>query len=418
MPKTHSTTGPFEAYASVLLRHHLLLSKGKDEGPEIEQVADQFADLWPQLDDDQKRRARGLSSDLNWVRRGGVQAPKAKTREQVTPEELREFYQLNEAQDFERLLPALRVCAAVIPPTFVAFVRGNCYSHLGLDSIGNLFLRTAIMLGTHESMLSRVAFDALVTLSQPDAFELSNQIINDSESYAPISVAQAVTFVIGFLGIAPLQLDRDLLAVKLRNAANRLDESKTQHEERIRFLMTTGAQFTSFGFVDEGIEYLEKALALEPDSPELLSWLGEAYYQKDRDKGVSLLLRSIKARTRLVRPYVLLANHYLAIRDFQKAKLYAGHVVELAHDNFSTAIGMEVAAICLYEQGADFAVVLNLLKRANRLAPSIQRIAKNLASFEQFQKNNSTSATWETAEPEQFETRERWVSGTLEPLLN
>ena len=104
--------------------------------------------------------------------------------------------------------------------------------------------------------------------------------------------------------------------------------------------------------------------------------------------------------------------------DFQKAKQYAGQVVEMAHDNFSTAIGMEVAAICLYEQGADFSSVLDLLKRANQLAPGIQRIAKNLASFERFRQSKSTPAAWETDEPEPFETRERWVSGKLEPLMN
>lgn len=418
MATAAAISGPFEAYATALLRFHLLSSEGKDEGPEVDLVQEQMEVLWPQLDADQQRQARGLSSDLNWIQRGGAQGPKAKTRDQVSPEELREFYQFNEVQDFARMLTSLRVCAAAVPPTFVAFARGTCYTRLGLPEVGYLFLRTAIKLGTHESMLSRVAFDALVTLSPTDAFELSNQIINESESYAPIAVAQAVTFAIGFLGIDPSQLDRNLFADKLRQAAKRLDEAKTQREERVRFLMTTGAQLSSFGFVDEGIGYLEQALAVEPGNPELLSWLGEAVYQKDRDRAVSLLLQSIDAGTRLVRPYYMLANHYLAIRDFQKAKLYAGWLVEMAHDNFSTAIGMEVAAICLYEQGANFSTVLGLLKRANQLAPGIQRIANNLASFERFKQSQSASATWETDEPEPFETRERWVSGKPEPLAS
>lgn len=418
MPKVPTSTGKFEAYAASLLRFHLSSSEVEDEGQEVERIQERMEQLWPQLDADQQRQARGLSSDLNWMRRGGDQGPKAKTREQITPEELREFYRFNEAQDFGRMLPSLRICAAAVPPTFVAFARGTCYTRLGLPEVGYLFLRTAIRLGTHESMLSRVAFDVLVTLSPPDAFDLSNQIISESESYAPISVAQAVTFANGFLGIDPAQLDRDLLADKLRRAAKRLDDAKTQHEERVRFLTAVGAQLSSFGFAEEGVVYLEQALVIEPDSPELLSWLGEAMYRKDRDRAVSLLLRSIEVGTRLVRPYVMLANHYLALRDFQKAKQYAGQVVEMAHDNFSTAIGMEVAAICLYEQGADFSSVLDLLKRANQLAPGIQRIAKNLASFERFRQSKSTPAAWETDEPEPFETRERWVSGKLEPLMN
>ena len=147
-----------------------------------------------------------------------MQAPKAQSREEVTPEELREFYRLNEAQDWLRLLPALRVCAAAVPPVYVAFVRATCYSRLGLQAIGNLFLRAAIELGGKESMLSRVAFDTLVFFSPSDAFEQSNRIIAAPQKYAPISVAQAITFVIGFLGGARLCL---LATTWLTNCATR-----------------------------------------------------------------------------------------------------------------------------------------------------------------------------------------------------
>ena len=164
--------------------------------------------------------------------------------------------------------------------------------------------------------------------------------------------------------------------------------------------------------MDEGIGLLEQALKIEPDNAELLGWLGEAMYQKERDRAVALLKRSIAAGTRLVRPYVHLANHYLAIRDFEQAKDYAAHVVEMGNDNFSLAVGLEVMAICLCEQGTAYPLVLDLLRRAHALAPGIQRIVNNLASFEQFMKSKSSPAAWETDEPQtQFETRERWIPG-------
>jgi tetratricopeptide (TPR) repeat protein len=409
----------FEAYAGSLLRHHHLLEVGKEDDPEAEKTEELLSALWDKLNETQRLQLRGLSSDLNWLRRKYAPPPKGRKREDVTPEELREFYRLNTAQDFLGLLPALRVCAAAVPPVFVAFVRATCYSRLGLQTAANLFLRATIELGGKESMLSRVAFDTLVFFSPSDAFEQSNCIIAAPEKYAPISVAQAITYVIGFLGGDPTMFARDDLAEILRHASKRLDEVPTPQEDRVRFLMTAGAQLASFGKVGEGIGFLEQALKLEPGNAELLGWLGEALYQKDRDRAVTLLKQSISAGTRLVRPYVQLANHYLALRDFEQAKGYAAHVVEMGNDNFSVAIGLEVMAVCLYEQGAPHALALDLLRRAHALAPGIPRIANNLASFEQFMKSKSSPAAWETDAPQtQFETRERWVPGKHQLIPN
>src|SRR5947209_6818664 len=108
----------FLAYADALLRHHYLLSDGNEDGPEAERVEEQLTALWEKLDDTQREQLRGVSSDLNWIRRGYTPPPKGRRREDVTPEELMEFYRLNEAQDFFGMLPALRVCAAAVPPAF------------------------------------------------------------------------------------------------------------------------------------------------------------------------------------------------------------------------------------------------------------------------------------------------------------
>ena len=208
----------FEAYAVALLRHHYLIAEGKEDDPEAERTEELLSDLWGKLNDTQRQQLRGLSSDLNWLRRKYAPPPKGRKREDITPEELREFYRLNADQDYLRLLPALRVCAAAVPPVFVAFVRGTCYSRLGLQAAASLFLQAAIDLGGKESILSRAAFDMLVYFSPSDAFDQSNRIIAAPEKYAPISVAQAVTYVIGFLGGDPTMFARDDLAEILRQA--------------------------------------------------------------------------------------------------------------------------------------------------------------------------------------------------------
>jgi tetratricopeptide (TPR) repeat protein len=405
----------FDAYTGELLRHHYLLSEGKEAIAEAEQAEERLSTLWVKLDDTQRQQLRGVSSDLNWIRRGFVPPPKGRKREDVTPEELREFYRLNENQDYFEMLPALRVCAAAVPPVFVAFVRATCYSHLDLRAVSEPFLRAVIEMGAKENMLSRAAFDMLVHVSPSTAFEQSSRIIASPEKYATISIAQAVTYVIGFLGGDPTAFNREYLANVLRQASKRLDEAPMEKEDRIRFLMTVGAQLSSFGHIDEGVGFLEQALKVDPDNAELIGWLGESLYTKDRKRAIQLLKRSIRAGTRLVRPYVYLANNYFAAKNFAQAKYYAAMVVEKARDNFTLGVGLEVMAICLYHEGAPPLVVLDMLRHAYNLAPSIKRIAANLQAFEEFMLRKSKVATWETEEqPVEFETRERWGSEEFE----
>ena len=42
-----------------LLRHHHLLSEGKEDGPEMEQVEEVLSQLWDKLDEAQQQQMRG-----------------------------------------------------------------------------------------------------------------------------------------------------------------------------------------------------------------------------------------------------------------------------------------------------------------------------------------------------------------------
>ena len=82
----------------------------------------------------------------------------------------------------------------------------------------------------------------------------------------------------------------------------RLDEVPTPQEDRVRFLTTTGAQLASFGKVDEGIGFLEKAAEARAGQRRIvrLAWRGDV--PERPGSGRSLLKQSISAGTRLVRP--------------------------------------------------------------------------------------------------------------------
>ena len=131
------------AYALALLRHHSLQVAGKEEGVEFEAIEDKLSELWEALSETQRHHARGISSDLNWIRRGYSPPPKGRKPEEVSQGELDEFHRLHEAKDYAPLLHSLRICAAALSAVFVASCRAACYNNLGLPEVALAFHEAA-----------------------------------------------------------------------------------------------------------------------------------------------------------------------------------------------------------------------------------------------------------------------------------
>jgi tetratricopeptide (TPR) repeat protein len=409
MAESFANDRNFRAYALALLRHHNLLSEGKGNDIQIEVVEDRMSAMWGELDEAHRNELRGISSDLNWIRRGFLPAPKGRSKEDVTRAELDEFQQLNEAGNLLLLLHSVRACAPALDNGLVAFCRARCYVGLGLPEVSEPFLKATVDLANDRSDDCRSAFVMLIHVSPSGAFQKATEVIAASDKYPPVVVAFAIQFFVEFLGGETTAFSKEELADIMRKAADRLDDEPTPQEDRVLFCSLVGAQLMSFGFVGDSIRFLERGLQLEPENAELLGWLGEAVYARDRAWAVELFKRSILAKTRLVRPYLHLANHFLVERDFERANAYAAHAADMARDNDSLAAALEIMAISLSEQGGDSRIVLGMFRRAASLAPGNSRIAGNLTVFEKYLESKSPSADWETREQTSgFETRERW----------
>src|SRR5262245_46827199 len=123
MAELFATDPNFRAYAMALLRHHDLLSEGKENDVQLEAVEDRMSTLWDKLDEGRRDELRGISSDLNWIRRGYLPAPKGRRKEDVTQAELDDFQAHNEAGQPLPLLHALRACAPALENGLVALCR-------------------------------------------------------------------------------------------------------------------------------------------------------------------------------------------------------------------------------------------------------------------------------------------------------
>lgn len=406
MPTSIAIDETYRAYALLLLRRHHLLLRGQEESDEAEQIESRLSDLWEKLDEPQRRSLRGISSDLNWVRRRGLPAPKGRRPEDVSEKDLIERTRLDEAQDWHSLLDKLRDCSPLEPPADLAYWRAKCYDMLRLPQVAAPFVDLAVELARGNSRRGRVAFEALRQLDPAMAFERASSVIASSGDYPPVVVAISIGFVIDFLGNNVSAFDVSALADQLREARSRLDVEPTPDEERVWFCMVAGNELHSFGFVKEAQELFEQGLALDPENGLLLGGLGEVLYENDRSRAVSLLQKAILAGMRLVRPYLHLAQHHLVNHEYHLAKGYATQAAELARDNNARGLAFDIMAISSSELGTDDQVVLNLLREAAKLVPNSERIASNLATFEKRVRDRSPASWMLDEDPAVFEARE------------
>lgn len=131
----------FRAYALALVRYHDLLSEGQDDDLRIETVEESMTALWGALNDEQRCELRGISSDLNWIRRGCLAAPKARLKEEISQAELEAFGTHLETASPLTLLQAVRTCSAALEPELIADCRVRCYAALGLPEVAQRFLQ-------------------------------------------------------------------------------------------------------------------------------------------------------------------------------------------------------------------------------------------------------------------------------------
>lgn len=146
----------YRRYTELLLRHDELISQ-LEHGSELDSVESEMSELWDALDSIQQASVSGLSSDLNWLRRGGELAPRAKTAAQVSDAELEELSRARDAREWHKLLHCLRPCTAKISPFEVAFLRATAWKELGFAELSQKFRGFAVQLEPNNSRLAVLA---------------------------------------------------------------------------------------------------------------------------------------------------------------------------------------------------------------------------------------------------------------------
>lgn len=142
-PHTPTIDDAYRRYVDLLLRHSRLLAERGDEDAETEAVEEEMTRLWDHLNDVQRRSLSGLSSDLNWLRRGCQPAPRSRPPEDVTPQDFRAIVEAKDRDDWHGVLHYLRVCSPKIPPFQLACQRALAWRAIGFPQLAGLFFDLA-----------------------------------------------------------------------------------------------------------------------------------------------------------------------------------------------------------------------------------------------------------------------------------
>jgi hypothetical protein len=130
-------------YTEMLLRRHFILLNGAETSPELEGIDEQLTLIWDQLDESQRKSLNGMGSDLNWVRRRGKLAPKARKEREITTEDGKELNDALSNKQWNKLLYFLRVCSAQISAERMALMRAQAYENLNLERVASVFYEFA-----------------------------------------------------------------------------------------------------------------------------------------------------------------------------------------------------------------------------------------------------------------------------------
>jgi hypothetical protein len=134
-PSSPTVDSTYRSFAELLLRRHRLLADETSDSAEIDALEDRMTALWEKLDESQRQSLNGLGSDLNWARRGGAAAPKARKAEEVSDTDRANLAAAEAAQDPHATLHWLRVCSPAMELKDLAQRRRRAYTLAGLPQV-------------------------------------------------------------------------------------------------------------------------------------------------------------------------------------------------------------------------------------------------------------------------------------------
>lgn len=402
-------------YAELQLRRHVLILEGEEAQP-LDQLEDQMSELWENLDDISRQRLNGMASDLNWIRRKGQPAPKARPAEMVATEERKELLATRMQEDWPKFLHFLRICAPSIPTVNLAYLRAGAYDASGLPKYAAVFYEFAAECDPANAAIGVIALRTLDRVNHAAALTRAAQIVASPLSVPPVVVALSIVMLLRRDEVEGVAVDRQGYEEILQEAIERLGlEPPSDVGQAMTFQLAASA-FEILGDSASALRCYEAGLKLSPDNELLLVGKGMALYGIQTNKAVAAFQRVVSNEgSSLVWPYFFLAHHSLLQQNYAESLRMGKLARERATSNVVRAELLGWQAICLSESGYPADVVRPLFERALLLDPANERLQRNLTAFTE-SLSTDEQLLWDMASEDSLRSDKAPKMSELEPV--
>ena len=363
---------------------HRLLADGKDDSPEAEAIRDVTDGPWRTLSEVERNRVRNLSEDLYSL----IEPPPV--AQPMTPEaqsQLNEAFEARQRGEWDRALDLLRRWRARIDPPLVSYLRGRIWLEAGDPATAALFFEHAWKLDRGVENYLALFLHALSLADPATARQRADEVLQNYERYSPVVVARAADIALKRTrktSLVELQRLFNWLEPILKSTLAKFDELELSQCQRSSYIMTIvllGFGYELMGKRQAALECYSQGMQLDPDNDALLVARGNLLYGTS-PRAITDLEQALRAGTRKVWPFVVLAHHNLLSNRFEECRTLCERV--LAMDG-SAALMSEVSewlAIAQAELGFPAEMVRAAFEQAIRLDSCNDRAKRNLAAFE------------------------------------
>jgi tetratricopeptide (TPR) repeat protein len=298
----------FRKYAELqLFRHRLLVGK-KANQPETDEIEDELTELWGSLDETQRRSLNGMSSDLNWVRRGGELPPRGRRAEEITEEDRQRLNTAINLDEWHEVLHYLRVCAAILPRDTLALRRGQAYEAIHLPGYARVFFDQSVGFAPVNGSVKATPGLAVSGLDPDRIIRRAETVLEDPKQFPARAVALSTAVMLWRQKSAGLEIDRNRFTNILEEALARVPQENPGAAGRAKAYQYAAAGFEILDQPQKALLALDEGLKANPNDEDLLFGRGLLLYGTNLQEAEESFNRVSEVGTLKVWPSIFLAN--------------------------------------------------------------------------------------------------------------
>jgi hypothetical protein len=354
-----------------------------------EREDEELNDLWTEIDDGQKQRLWGLSSDLNSLR--DREAWVESDWPTMSKEELgRAQADAFQRKEWDKLLEYLRRPPRFHPQNMVDYLRGRAWMEMGHPEVALLFFDNASRLEPGNSSYGVLALECLkVMLDWPEVLKRCQAYLQDPATPAPLLFRAADALHVYADQTGEQQYFHEAIRA-IDVGFGQLDQAGEQaklHSILSVAYATKSLCLERLGRVSDALQVIDEAVQHFPENTTLLTARGLLKQELGIANAVDDFRHAVACGTPVVWSYIELARYELQNGSNQDAVEMCRRGMALAPRANAAGILFQLLAIALLRLNHSLDAVRAAFQRAGDLDPLSEEIRSNREQFESYAAN-------------------------------